>query len=89
MGWLLLTLFLVLVSCESAFELVYFQVMARHGARTSYFKGYDPLDTDYGSIPDQGLTPVGMRQEYLLGYYLFSRYNAHNGTVIRLYSRSS
>ena len=49
------------VSLVASLELAYIQLMTRHGARTNYHEGFDPLHTDYSPLQLHDLTPVGMR----------------------------
>ena len=46
---------------SSGLELAYIQVLTRHGARTNFVAGSDPLHTDYSPLELNDLTPAGMR----------------------------
>ena len=65
---------IVSASEESGFKLKYAFELVRHGARA-------PMNTDPGfhrSQPQQ-LTPMGMRQRFLLGRYTFQKYSKSLG----------
>lgn len=56
-----ITLLATVTAIGLSLELAYLQLMSRHGARTYYYEGTDPFETDYSPLLLHDLTLVGMR----------------------------